>query len=80
MTDLREAHFGTQLKGVAAMLREAAAAPSLRITSPLPELPDLGTCGDCGLDLVCLTDSSDVVFCERCDLGISLAGRPAGRR
>ncbi|MDQ1018850.1 hypothetical protein [Streptomyces afghaniensis] len=78
MTDFREAHFGTQLKAVAAQLREAA-APSLRITSPLPELPDLGTC-DCGLDLVCLTDSSDVTFCERCDLGISLAGRPAGRR
>lgn len=78
MNDLREAHFGTQLQGVAALLREAA-APSVRITHSFPELPDLGVC-DCGLDLVCLTDSSDVVFCERCDLGISLAGRPAGRR
>ncbi|MEU1853938.1 hypothetical protein ABZ499_32945 [Streptomyces sp. NPDC019990] len=52
--------------------------PAVRVTTPLPELPDLGTCGDCGLELVCLTDS-DVVFCERCDLGISPTRRPAGR-
>lgn len=53
--------------------------PAVRIIALLPELPDLGTCGDCGLELMCLTDSSDVVFCEHCDLGLPLAGRPAGR-
>ncbi|MER6367369.1 hypothetical protein ABT255_03135 [Streptomyces mirabilis] len=53
--------------------------PAVRITQPLPELPDFGACGDCGLDLVCLTDSSDVVFCEHCDLGLPLAGRTARR-
>ncbi|PWI16017.1 hypothetical protein DI272_18975 [Streptomyces sp. Act143] len=53
--------------------------PAVRVTRPLPELPDLGTC-DCGLELVCLTDNSDVVFCEHCDLGLPLAGsRPARR-
>jgi hypothetical protein len=54
-----------------------ATEPAVRIAALLPELPDLGTCGDCGLELVCLTDSSDVVFCERCDLGASLAVQPA---
>ncbi|MGY3199773.1 hypothetical protein [Streptomyces sp. TE5632] len=48
--------------------------PAVRITQPLPELPALGVC-DCGRELVCLTDSSDAVFCECCDLGISSAGR-----
>ncbi|GGQ49779.1 hypothetical protein GCM10010250_21680 [Streptomyces althioticus] len=48
--------------------------PSVRVTAPLPELPNLGVC-DCGRDLVCLLDSSTAVFCERCDLGIAPAGR-----
>ncbi|MYR63891.1 hypothetical protein GTY54_49390 [Streptomyces sp. SID625] len=52
--------------------------PAVRIARPMPELPDLGAC-DCGLDLVCLADSSGVVFCERCDLGLPLAGRTARR-
>ncbi|MEU5498498.1 hypothetical protein [Streptomyces griseofuscus] len=42
--------------------------PAIRITQPLPELPDLGMC-DCGRELVCLIDGSGIVFCERCDLG-----------
>lgn len=54
--------------------------PAVRITQPLPQLPDLGACADCGLDLVCLADSSAVVFCEHCDLGLSPAGRRAVRR
>ncbi|MFI2434695.1 hypothetical protein [Streptomyces sp. NPDC018693] len=57
-----------------------ALVPSVRVHVPYPEVPDLGACGDCGRDLVCLVDSLRAVFCEHCDLGISLAGQPAGRR
>ena len=49
-------------------------APIPALTAPFGEaasrVPELGTCDDCGLDLVCLVEDSAAVFCESCDLGI----------
>ncbi|WP_405961215.1 hypothetical protein OG235_36745 [Streptomyces sp. NBC_00024] len=43
------------------------------IGEALPQVPELGTCDDCGLGLVCLVEDSAAVFCESCDLGIPSA-------